>query len=312
MIDASLARQGEILDVLSDAFGPYPFSTVGAIVDNQDDLFFALETQTRPVYSKFFWFDAEGNPTNGDSVVVHELAHQWFGDDLALARWQDIWLNEGFATYAEWLWAEHEGQATPQQIFEETYAAIPAEDPFWSVVIGDPGMDLLFDGAVYVRGAMTLQALRNEVGDNAFWQIIRGWADNQQRRQRHHPAVHRLRRTSVRRATGRAVRDVAVHADKAGTVRGVPAGPCENLDGKAARARAKVQLGQLHRAGWPGPLLTGRHRQRAHLYIASAQAVCGRNLGRGVDGKPALQNGRYAPAAGASQEPPPRSGRCIL
>ena len=126
VIDASLARQGEILDVLSDAFGPYPFSTVGAIVDNQDDLFFALETQTRPVYSKYFWFDAEGNPTNGDSVVVHELAHQWFGDDLALARWQDIWLNEGFATYAEWIWAEHEGQATPQQILEETYAAIPA------------------------------------------------------------------------------------------------------------------------------------------------------------------------------------------
>jgi aminopeptidase N len=177
VIDASLARQGEILDVLSDAFGPYPFSTVGAIVDNQDDLFFALETQTRPVYSKYFWFDAEGNPTNGDSVVVHELAHQWFGDDLALARWQDIWLNEGFATYAEWLWAEHEGQATPQQIFEETYAAIPAEEPFWSVVIGDPGIDLLFDGAVYVRGAMTLQALRSEVGDNAFWQIIRGWAN---------------------------------------------------------------------------------------------------------------------------------------
>jgi aminopeptidase N len=112
-----LARQGEVLDVLCGAFGPYPFSTVGAIVDNQDDLFFALETQTRPVYSKLFWQDGEGNPVNGDSVVVHELAHQWFGDKIALARWQDIWLNEGFATYAEWLWAEHEGQATPQEIF---------------------------------------------------------------------------------------------------------------------------------------------------------------------------------------------------
>jgi aminopeptidase N len=175
-IDSSLSRQGVILDMLSDAFGPYPFSTVGGIVDNQDDLFFALETQTRPVYSKLFWLDANGNPVNGDSVVVHELAHQWFGDDVALARWQDIWLNEGFATYGEWLWEEHENRGTPQEIFQATYDDIPADDPFWTVVIGDPGVDLLFDDAVYVRGAMTLQALRNEVGNDTFWAIIRGWA----------------------------------------------------------------------------------------------------------------------------------------
>jgi aminopeptidase N len=133
------------------------------------------------VYSKYFWLDQNGNPVNGDSVVVHELAHQWFGDDVALARWQDIWLNEGFATYAEWLWAEHEFGVTPGEIFQEIYDAIPANDPFWTVVIGDPGVDLLFDGAVYVRGAMTLQALHNEVGDDAFWAIIRGWASSKSR-----------------------------------------------------------------------------------------------------------------------------------
>jgi aminopeptidase N len=176
-IDSSLARQGEVLELLEESFGPYPFSIVGGIVDAQDDLFFALENQTRPVYSKYFWLDAEGNPTNGDAVVVHELAHQWFGDDLAVGRWQDIWLNEGFATYAEWLWEESEGRATPQEIFEETYAAIPADDPFWQVVIGDPGVEFLFDGAVYFRGAMTLQALRNEVGDDTFWEIVGGWAE---------------------------------------------------------------------------------------------------------------------------------------
>jgi aminopeptidase N len=177
-IDSSLARQGEVLDLLSDAFGPYPFSTVGAIVPNQDDLFFALETQTRPVYSKLFWLDSQGNPANADFVVVHELAHMWFGDDVALAKWQDIWLNEGFATYAEWLWEEYEGRGSPQEIFQATYDAIPAGDPFWATVIGDPGVELLFDGAVYIRGAMTLQALRNEVGDDAFWAIIREWASS--------------------------------------------------------------------------------------------------------------------------------------
>ena len=176
VIDSSLARQGEVLDVLGGAFGPYPFSTVGAIVDNQDDLFFALETQTRPVYSKLFWLDAEGNRVNGDSVVVHALADQWFGDQIALARWQDIWLNEGFATYAKWPWAEHEEQATPQEIFLATYESIPADDPFWDVVIGDPTVEFLFDNPVYVRGAMTLQALRNEIGDDDFWRIVRQWA----------------------------------------------------------------------------------------------------------------------------------------
>jgi aminopeptidase N len=180
VIDAGLARQGEILDVLSDAFGPYPFDTVGAIVDNQDDLFFALETQTRPVYSKYFWLDPDDKPVRADWVLVHELAHQWFGDDLALARWQDIWLNEGFATYAEWIWAEHEGEATPAEIFRDIYDS-PPDDPafgaaFWDVRIGDPGVEHLFDNAVYYRGAMTLQALREAVGDEDFWSIIRIWA----------------------------------------------------------------------------------------------------------------------------------------
>ena len=69
------------------------------------DIGFALENQTRPIYSKGFFTD----PVAGDFVVVHELAHQWFGDSLAVAQWQHIWLNEGFATYAEWLWSRARG-----------------------------------------------------------------------------------------------------------------------------------------------------------------------------------------------------------
>jgi hypothetical protein len=170
-ISASLEREGEIVDFLSSVFGQYPFSASGGIVDDVE-FGFALENQTRPVYSPVFWTI----PGQGDIVVAHELAHQWYGDSLTLAAWKHIWLNEGFATYAEWLWSEHEGQATVQESFEGLYNAIPEDDPFWSVVIGDPTPEFLFDFAVYGRGAMTLQQLRLAVGDDDFFEILQRWA----------------------------------------------------------------------------------------------------------------------------------------
>jgi aminopeptidase N len=175
-IDSSLARQGEMLDLLSSDFGPYPFDTVGAIVDPERPAGFALETQTRPVIWSLFWDDLQGNPINGDYVVVHELAHQWFGDSVALDRWKNIWLNEGFATYAEWLWLEHDGQASLRQSFQAAYDSFAADDPFWSVVVGDPGPEDMLGDPAYFRGAMTLQVLREDIGDKAFWKLIRRWA----------------------------------------------------------------------------------------------------------------------------------------
>jgi aminopeptidase N len=170
--DRSLARQGEIIDFLAGIFGPYPFSSGGGVVDDAEDLTFALEVQTRSIYP---WFDF-ADPIDGDSVVVHETAHQWYGDSVALAEWKHMWLNEGFATYAEWLWSGHEGLGTPQELFDLNYEGIPADDPFWDVIIGDPGIPNLFNGAVYTRGAMTLQTLRNQVGDRDFFRILRAWA----------------------------------------------------------------------------------------------------------------------------------------
>ncbi|MEU1972438.1 M1 family metallopeptidase [Microbacterium sp. NPDC019599] len=175
-IAASFARQPEIIAALESWFGDYPFDEAGGIVDDLEGLGFALETQTRPVYSKDFWSDGQN-----DGVVVHELAHQWFGDSVPLDRWADIWLNEGFATYAEWLWSEYDGGPAPQDYFEAYYNGIPDDDPFWSVVIGDPGPDLLFDGAVYDRGAMTLQALRNTIGDDAFFELLPRWHDSHEK-----------------------------------------------------------------------------------------------------------------------------------
>jgi aminopeptidase N len=166
---ASVERTPEIVEFLSGLFGDYPFEAQGGVV-SAEGLSFALENQTRPTYSdKFF---AKGANT---SVVVHENAHQWFGDSVSVNSWRNIWLNEGFASYAEWLWSEKQGTGTAQQLFDHYYSSIPADDPFWQVKPGDPGKDKVFDDAVYDRGAMTLHALRNVVGDQALVDTVRMW-----------------------------------------------------------------------------------------------------------------------------------------
>jgi aminopeptidase N len=172
LADDALGRTGEITDFLATKFGPYPFTSNGGIVDDYDNLFFALENQTRTIYSKYF-FD-EGTTTGETYVVAHELAHQWYGDSVAVRQWDDLWLNEGFATYAEWLWSERLGEGTPREIFDFLYTQ-PLSAGYWAPAPGDPGAAELFDDSVYTRGAMTLQALRMTVGDTAFFRILRGW-----------------------------------------------------------------------------------------------------------------------------------------
>ncbi|MFI1034590.1 M1 family metallopeptidase [Streptomyces sp. NPDC020951] len=166
---ASVERTGEIVDWLSGYFGPYPFSTAGGYVPDTTTGY-ALETQSRVFYSPRQF--ASGSNT---SLVVHELAHQWYGDSVSVKGWKDIWLNEGFARYAQWLWSEHEGEGTAQELADYVYAAHPADDAFWTVKPGDPGAAHQFDIAVYDRGALAVQALRNEIGDDAFFAVLKGW-----------------------------------------------------------------------------------------------------------------------------------------
>ncbi|GGL95342.1 metallopeptidase [Streptomyces fumigatiscleroticus] len=162
----ALAKIPEILDWGTTLFGPYPFSSAGAIVDRAPDAGYALETQSRPLYDRA--------PNVG--TVVHEMAHQWFGDSVSLTNWRDIWLDEGFATYAEWLWQEQHGGTSAQARFDQYYA-LPATDGIWAFPTADPGEGAdIFASPVYDRGAMVLHELRSAVGDARFFNILKTWA----------------------------------------------------------------------------------------------------------------------------------------
>ncbi|GIG89576.1 M1 family metallopeptidase [Plantactinospora endophytica] len=163
--ERSLARTGQIADFLATRFGPYPFEAYGGIAVADSRIGYALETQSRPVYGPAFF-------TTGPDleVVAHELAHQWFGDSVSIRRWSDLWLNEGFASYAEWLWTEHDGGPSVQASFEREYA-----DTDWAEPALNPGRPEIFSRAVYLRGALAVHALRRTVGDETFFRILTSW-----------------------------------------------------------------------------------------------------------------------------------------
>ena len=161
VVDATGAtrRTSEMIAYYSSVFGPYPFEAYGIVVI-PEDLGFALENQTLSVF---------GRDMLDELTVVHELAHQWFGDSLSLKSWQDIWLNEGFATYAETLWIEHtEGQVAGDDYMRDLYDQAEFDGP-----PGTPEVSDLFSEAVYYRGAWVLHALRLKIGDEAFFKILR-------------------------------------------------------------------------------------------------------------------------------------------
>ena len=161
-----LERTPNVTRWLAGRVGAYPFSTNGGIVDRVPDFPYALETQTRPIYTSL----------PSELLVVHEIAHQWFGNSVTPASWGDIWLNEGFATFAEFLWEEERGDESAAKIFNQLYATPADEGRFWNPPPGDPGAAKhLFARSVYTRGAMTLQALREKVGDDTFFSIVRDW-----------------------------------------------------------------------------------------------------------------------------------------
>jgi aminopeptidase N len=140
---------------------------VGSIVDDAKIVGYSLETQTKPVYDRM----------PDEATVAHELSHMWFGDSVTLTQWPDIWLHEGFATWSEWIWSEYSGNKTAQKYFDNLYNTPAQNTVFWTPPPAVPGTPaFMFNGTIYYRGGMTLQALRQKIGDFAFFQIMRRWA----------------------------------------------------------------------------------------------------------------------------------------
>lgn len=151
-------RLPEILRFLSSTFGPYPFEAAGGIFLGTS-IGFALELQTRPVYP----------PVGGPEVIVHEQAHQWFGDAVTVRRWADICLNECLASYAQWLWRERVDGTDLDELYRDEVARVDFGPKLYDMGAGNE-----FRG-VYTKGPVAIHALRRQLGDRVFDAVLKGW-----------------------------------------------------------------------------------------------------------------------------------------
>lgn len=163
----------DMLRVFEEWFGPYPQHDL-TIVVTEEELEIPLESQGMVT------FGVNHNAAGEQRLIAHELAHQWFGNSVGIARWRDIWLNEGFACFAEWLWSEAAGGPSAARLAEEHHALIAGLPQ--DLLLADPGPADMFDDRVYKRGALLLEALRRTMGETGFRALLRAWATGNEHR----------------------------------------------------------------------------------------------------------------------------------
>ena len=170
---AAMRRTPEILDWLSERLGPYPFPAVGAVaVDSVS----AMETQQMVTMGGKIGLgeDPAAAEQIFTQVLVHEYAHQYFGNAVSPKDWRAVWLNEGFATYFEALWVIEHGDATEDEYFarlreRDTRARSQAGPP------GDYDPKRFAESNIYVGPALMLHEIRETVGDDVFFGLCREW-----------------------------------------------------------------------------------------------------------------------------------------
>lgn len=154
---------GEMMAFLEGLVGPYPFDAYGVVLLSNESTW-ALEAQSLSI------FGARGS---SEETIVHELAHQWFGDSVTPARWQDTWINEGFATYLAAMWMEKTRGSAYFESEMRSYYATLSGGTFGPPYYRDVGE--MFGTSVYLRGALALHALRVMAGEAVFRQVLRGY-----------------------------------------------------------------------------------------------------------------------------------------